>query len=273
MRILLLAVAVGWAPFVSFAAPSWKPLADGVDYASFPILPKPETSDGKLHVVRLNSSKVELRSMAVSQVGGPLRTAKQWLNEFQFIAVINAGMYETDFSTHSGYFQLGDHLNSTAWRKNYQSLLAFQPKREGLPSWDLMDVEQQKLDQTSASYETVVQNLRLLKNDGSNVWKENGRRWSEAAVAQDEQGHLYFLFARSPLSMYAFAETLRSLPLRLVKAFHVEGGPEASLSLKGEGLELHLSGSYETGFNENDANARQWPLPNVLGVVRKTPKP
>jgi hypothetical protein len=28
-------------------------------------------------------------------------------------------------------------------------------------------------------------------------------------------------------------------------------------------------GSYETGFHEDDANDRQWPLPNVLGVVAR----
>ena len=28
------------------------------------------------------------------------------------------------------------------------------------------------------------------------------------------------------------------------------------------------NGSYETGFNENDDEAAQWPIPNVLGVAR-----
>ncbi len=31
-------------------------------------------------------------------------------------------------------------------------------------------------------------------------------------------------------------------------------------------IDLDLCGSDETGFNENDDNPRQWPLPNVLGV-------
>lgn len=47
----------------------------------------------------------------------------------------------------------------------------------------------------------------------------------------------------------------------------VEGGPEASLSIRAEGLRLDLSGSYETGFNENDDNRVQWRLPNVLVVM------
>jgi hypothetical protein len=48
---------------------------------------------------------------------------------------------------------------------------------------------------------------------------------------------------------------------------HAEGGPEASLSVRGA-VKLDLSGSFETGFVENDLNMRQWAIPNVLGVAR-----
>ena len=61
----------------------------------------------------------------------------------------------------------------------------------------------------------------------------------------------------------------RSLPLGITNAMHVEGGPEASLSIHVGGVNLDLNGSYETGFNENDAERHQWPIPNVLGVHRR----
>jgi hypothetical protein len=35
------------------------------------------------------------------------------------------------------------------------------------------------------------------------------------------------------------------------------------------GLSLDLHGSHETGFVENDAVDRQWPIPNVVGVARR----
>ena len=37
------------------------------------------------------------------------------------------------------------------------------------------------------------------------------------------------------------------------------------------GLDLDLAGSYETGFFPDDSNREQWPIPNVLGVVREEP--
>jgi hypothetical protein len=48
---------------------------------------------------------------------------------------------------------------------------------------------------------------------------------------------------------------------------HVEGGPEASLSIRAPAFELHLNGSYATGAAGDDAAATQWPVPNVIGVV------
>ena len=64
-----------------------------------------------------------------------------------------------------------------------------------------------------------------------------------------------------------FNEKLLALGLGITRAMHVEGGPEASLTIRSAKVNLDLCGSYETGFNENDNNKQQWPIPNVIGVV------
>ena len=68
--------------------------------------------------------------------------------------------------------------------------------------------------------------------------------------------------------MRDFNALLLSLPLDIQQAMHLEGGPEASLSIHVPGLDVDLCGSYETGFLENDSNKAQWAIPNVLGVMR-----
>ncbi len=78
-----------------------------------------------------------------------------------------------------------------------------------------------------------------------------------------------FFFSRYPHSIKALNNILLSLPLGITAAMHVEGGPEASLSIHGGGVNLDLNGSYETGFNENDGARHQWPIPNVLAVRRQ----
>ena len=69
--------------------------------------------------------------------------------------------------------------------------------------------------------------------------------------------------------MRDFNDLLLKLPLDIAGAMHLEGGPEASLSIHVKGLDLDLAGSYETGFWPDDTNQHQWPIPNVLGVVRE----
>ena len=76
---------------------------------------------------------------------------------------------------------------------------------------------------------------------------------------------MLFVFLRAPRTMSDFNRLLLSLPLGVVAAMHVEGGPEASLSVRGA-VHLDANGSYETGFVENDGERSQWAIPNVLGV-------
>ena len=54
--------------------------------------------------------------------------------------------------------------------------------------------------------------------------------------------------------------------LDLQGALFLEGGPEASLVVRGSKSELARVGSYETGFLENNENQSFWWLPNVLAL-------
>jgi hypothetical protein len=152
----------------------------------------------------------------------------------------------------------------------YHSLLLLDPRAEGLPAADMVDVSGASATDFDR-YGTVVQNLRLIRAPGVNVWQKRSRAWSEAALAQDRDGKLLLLFSRTPLVMHDLNRELLGLGLGIQRAMHLEGGPEASLSLSGGGVELDLSGSFETGFNENDGNPGQWPLPNIIGVEAVAP--
>jgi hypothetical protein len=66
--------------------------------------------------------------------------------------------------------------------------------------------------------------------------------------------------------MHDLNQQLLSAGIGLVAAQHLEGGPEAQLYLRVGEMQLESYGSYETSFQENDSNAKPWPIPNVLGV-------
>lgn len=246
-------------------AGQWQPLGEGVEYTRFEVEKRPRYGDGVLHVVRMDPMKARL-DLALASQQGALRTAGDQAARQRFAAAINAGMYDTDYRSNVGYLKHAAHLNNGRWRTDYQSVLAFGPADASLPSAVLLDRDAPDFEARLEPYASVVQNLRLIRGEGTSVWKPNGREWTEAAVATDRQGRILLLFCRTPMQMSVFNARVLALPLGVTKAMHVEGGPEASLSVRGPGGAFDLSGSYETGFFESDDNAAQWRLPNVLGV-------
>lgn len=258
---MLLALILAASPQVD-----WKPLQPGVEYRTFTLDPRPEHGDGLLHAVRVDPSKAAL-DLGLASEDGAMHTAAQWADRRKLSVVINAGMFELgDRTSSTGRLVHGAHVNREAWTPSYHSVLLFGPAAKGLAAAALVDRDAPGFAPLAAQYASLVQDLRLIKAPGASVWKPNGRQWSEAMIATDASGRLLFLFSRTPYQMAELSQKVLALPLGVVRAMHAEGGPEASLSIHTEDLTLDLCGSYETGFTENDANARQWELPNVLGV-------
>ena len=262
---------IGAAALLAASAPpchaNWEVLADGLELGRFEANPTGE--DVSIVVLRIDPEHWDLRMICLSETAMEYgQSARAWCEQYGLAAAINAGMFATDHSTHVGYLRNGDHVNSRGIN-HYQSIAAFSPLGPDLPRFRMydLDVEGVSLKGLAGQYSTVVQNLRLVKRPRMNRWGVQEKRWSEAALGEDEEGRVLFIFCRSPLSMHDLNGALLSLPIGLVCAQHLEGGPEAQLFVDLAGEDLELVGSYETGFVENDLNNRAWPIPNVIGVV------
>lgn len=253
-------------PQLLLLAAPWQELAPGLEYTALPYGDPTEVADPRLHVVRVDPERYLVRPVVAALHDGRKHTAAEWAEREGLAVAINLGMFESDHSSNVGHLRVGEQQLQPRWHPGHRSALV------GCPTWPvrIVDLDPPKEREDLLGCTWVVQNLRLLKGQGLNVWPKRTQRWSEAAVGQDRAGRIYLLFTRAPRSMQEFAEFIRN-KLSLVRAMHVEGGPEASLSIRTPGLRLDLAGSYETGFNENDDNDRQWPIPNVLGVRGSTP--
>lgn len=259
LTLLLLAAAPG-------GGVTWKTLQPGVEYAA--VGERQGAGDQRLHLVRIDLARAKLVAVMASAGDGRPRAAGEWCRLRKLAVAINLGMYRDDKRTNVGLARTGEHVNNGKWNPKYNSVLAFDPKRPGLaPAW-MADLDGPGARERLEGYASLVQNLRLVRAPGRSVWSEQPRQWSEAAVAADRDGRIIFAFSRQPRTMRAFNELLLSLRLGITAAMHVEGGPEASLSIHAGGVDLDLNGSYETGFNENDGERQQWPIPNLLAVPR-----
>jgi len=240
-----------------------------MDFQILKIEKPTSTAKSQITVVRIDPKLWELVFICISQTGETSgKTAREWCKSYKLTASINAGMFDTNNKTHVGYLRYQKHVNN-GQVNNYKSIAAFNPKRDKeLPQYKIfdLDVPGVTINSILKDYSSAVQNLRLIKKPATNVWNQQNRKWSEAAIGEDNAGRILFIFSRSPFSMHDLNEELLKSGIGIVAAQHLEGGPEAQLYLNVGNVELDLFGSYETSFKENDGNNTAWPIPNIIGI-------
>jgi hypothetical protein len=266
LAVLLLALSPGTG---ADATSGWQTLAPGMELRYVTAKTPSAAGDSRITVLRMDPNLWELAAFGISQPGeSTSHTAREWSQLQKFVAAINAGMFAVDQKTHLGYLRSHEQVLS-AHQNKYQSVAAFDPRDPAAsPPFRILDLDAPGISFESIlkDYASVVQNLRLVKRSGMNQWSQQTRKWSEAALGEDDAGRILFLFSRSPFSMHDLNQELLAAGIGLVAAQHLEGGPEAQLYLNAGGVELEMFGSFETSFKENDTNSVPWPIPNILGV-------
>ncbi len=229
------------------------------------------SAESKVHIVRIDPARAKLGLVLASEKKAGNRTVSDWCRDYKMVAAINAGMYLTDYKTNVGYLRNGNYVQNKKWNRKYLSVLAFNPKVPGIAPAVLVDVDTQDpgriLDKLN-NYESVVQNLRLLKGNGVNVWGLSEKRWSESAIGIDQQGRILFIFCRSPYTMRQFNDMIKSLGIGVTRMMHLEGGPIASMSIRSAAISLDLAGSFESN-SDSEGSGSQLPVPNVIGVFEE----
>jgi hypothetical protein len=247
----------------------WQLLSPGMELQYLAVTRPNLTTGARLTVLRIDPHLWELELMGTSRTGETSgHTAREWCEAQKLTAAINAGMFKTDGKTHVGFMRFREHLNNGRVN-SYQSVAAFDARDPGsLAPFRIFDLDRPGVTLASIlkDYRSAVQNLRLIKRPGANQWSPQDRMWSEAALGEDSSGRVLLLFSRAPFSMHDLNQQLLSAGIGLVAAQHLEGGPEAQLYLRVGEMQLESFGSYETSFQENNSNAKPWPIPNVLGV-------
>jgi uncharacterized protein YigE (DUF2233 family) len=248
--------------------PVWQKLEEGLDLGQFEAPGRATLGDSKITVLRIDPRrfKLGLYSASALKLPGPLKITA-WMESQHLAAAINGGMFEPGGAT-VGFGRAGAVTLNPAWKANYGALLALDPAKAGLPAAAILDVDCDDLKAEEANYGTVLQSMRMIDCKGGSTWKKSGRIWSTAALAVDGGGRVLFIAARSPWDVHDFIANLQALPLDIARAMYLEGGPEVSLAVRAGGVSQTLLGSFESGFNESGDNAREWELPNVIGITR-----
>ena len=222
---------------------------------------KPIAGTRTIDVARFDIAHYRLRAF-----GGDARTAPTWASEQKLEGVINAGMFH-ESGAPVGLIVSDGHDRGTD-----------NPKMSGYLAWDPVaatdapvvvagrDCKDFDLAVLRRRYRSIVQSYRLLDCDGKAMSWADPKHYSAAAIGVDRSGRVVMILARGAVLMAELSKELAAHDL--AGALFLEGGPEASLVVRAK---LSVLGSYETGFVENDNNHEFWKLPNVIGVLVRTP--
>lgn len=276
IRILMVLVVL--APVASAAETGdhsrspWQVLEPGLELGEFRSPQKSDSGDSIIRVLRIDPERFSLRLMNASATpDGKLLTAREWVTQRNLVAAINASMYQTDYRTSVSLMKTKTHTNNP-WLSKDRSILAFNPLIADLPGVQIIDRECDDFPSLREKYGTLVQSIRMISCRGKNVWTQQPKKWSTAAIGTDEAGKVLFVHVRSPYSTHDLINILLALPLGIRRAMYTEGGLEAQLSIRAGEKVFDFVGSQETGYREVGDTTRARPIPNVIGVVRKKQK-
>lgn len=246
------------------ATAAWSNLAPGMELGTFGS-PRARGKDNRIHIVRLDPKRFRLRLLNASapSEGRPL-SARAWADRHHLVAVINSSMYQADLRSSVSLMRTTGHVNNPRLSKD-KAVLAFDPVEPEAPPVQIIDRDCQDFETVGRAYRTLVQSIRMVSCHGSNVWSQQPRAWSTAAIGIDGQGRVLFIHARAPHTTHDLIATLLELPIDLKRAMYTEGGLEAQLFVRAGGREFEFLGTVD------DSGAVQgpdlaWPIPNVIGA-------
>jgi len=238
-------------------------LGPGLTAEQLELTATPAAAAPCIDVVRADLAHHRLRVLTAAREGRS-QPAPAWREMFHLVAVINAGMFHNDGDPVALIIE--DGVAVSADNKKYQGYLAFDPRAttDAPAIMTGRDCPGFSLDDLKKRYRSIVQSPRLLGCTGEALPWQDKKQYSAAAIGLDRTGRAVFIHARAAVTMTELARALGSVDL--VGALFLEGGPEASLVVRGADGELSRVGSYETSFVENDTNQSFWWLPNVVGL-------
>ena len=249
---------------------SWRRVDQGLFFGQFDPSYESPIKDSKISILKVSPTYYSFKLLCASELGKIRLTPKEWSKKHNLTAAINAGMYQKDGLTNVGYMKNYLHFNNPRLNSTYKSVLVFNRVDFNVPEIQIIDLMCQDFEKLKPKYQTFIQSIRMISCNQENVWSKQDRRWSLAVLGVGKEGSVFFIFSEAPYSGYEFNNMLLSLDLSIFNATYLEGGPEASLYFSAAGIELEKVGVYGTGLNGSVVRSGAYPVPNVIGIVKKT---
>jgi hypothetical protein len=244
----------------------WQTLQKGMQLGIFRS-PQPAGSGNSLiRIVRIDPAGFKFNLlMASADNNGKALTVKQWCRQNNLVAGINASMYQTDYKTSVSLMRTKAHINNPRLSKD-KTILAFDRVRPDVPWVKMIDRQCEDFGFWRKKYGSLIQSIRMISCKGKNVWRQQAKKWSTAAIAIDNQRKVLFIHVGALYSTHDLINILKQIPLGISRAMYCEGGPQAQLYVRSKDREYEFVGGFELNANETLGSPVSWPIPNIVGI-------
>lgn len=223
-----------------------------------------------IYILKIDPDFFNFRLLSASEYDSQRKSLKDWIKEFDLVAGINASMFWQDFETSTGYMRNFDHINNDLIHPDYNAFLCFNPHNPDISKIQIIDRKndpewKNKID----NYHTVIQNYRMISSNQNNVWEDNDRSYSVAAIGMEKKSnHVLFILSRKPRTIHELNSILLSSRVSISVCMFVEGGPTAGLYIKSQSIEQGCYGlSTKALWSSKPESLNK--IPNVIGIERK----
>lgn len=248
----------------------WVELSNGVFYTEQTAPDSSKYGDSKISILKFNPEVTEIEFKSALQNEREALCVVDYADKFDYDIVINAGMYDLrSFYKSAGLLINNEGFsNNSALKKGYNLIICANPKQEGLPNFDILDLTKESWYSIKHKYNSFAQGLRMIDDEGKPMsWNKNPMSCSQLIVAKDDDGMIYFLFTRSPYTHNYMINYMVNMGLK--NAIYMEGGPQTSLFVDINDYRIEKLGSYASKTYAKANNFEYWPLPNVIGIKVK----
>jgi hypothetical protein len=259
---LLLACTPRPAPIEQVPAVGpWVELEPGLELAALPF-------ESALGFAKVQVVRVDPRRFTLELGVGDQATLETWATQGDWVAAINGGMFEPDWSTSTFLLHSGTLAAQPTWVEGANSVLIAPHKGPArLLDATCQDAQGAIEEVRKAGQGAAIQSYRLLDCVGAPTWQESDRTWSHSLLGQDATGRLLLIHARAPLDTRTFTQALLDLELDLTRLHYLDGGPPAAMTVRTPGFQQTWTGGYEDGLTTEPAEGL-WEIPIALGVRR-----
>ncbi len=239
-----------------------------VERVRLPRAPRVSAGNRILTIVRVDLRHYRIAVLSSIRDGAP-RTLDRWVHDHGLAGGINAGMFLPNRRPVGTLVDRGEVLSDRNPGR-FDGTVGWDPRRGGSPIGVGGRGCPVGREGILERFSSAVQGFRMMVDCRGRALPWPTRRiYSAAAFGRDSQGRAVFLHTRTPYRMAVLNQMIVDLDLGIRGLVYMEGGPEASLVVRGGGHRVTEIGSYEDGFWPNDDNHRLWEIPSVIGFARR----